>query len=94
VAAIGNPYDIHPERGVYKTTDGGDTWKLILHTNDSSGCGDLVIDPTNPNKLIAAMWQHQRTPWSFYSGGKGSGGKEGGRGKSASRKGAGEVVES
>ena len=71
--AIGNPYGIHPERGVYKTTDGGDTWKLILHTNDSSGCGDLVIDPSNPNKLIAAMWQHRRTPWSFYSGGKGSG---------------------
>ncbi|MBK8609506.1 MAG: hypothetical protein IPL84_06055 [Chitinophagaceae bacterium] len=73
VAAIGNPYGVHPERGVYKTTDGGDTWKLILHTNDSSGCADLVIDPTNPNKLIASMWQHQRTPWSFYSGGKGSG---------------------
>ena len=73
VAAIGNPYSTHPERGVYKTTDGGDSWNLILRTNDSSGCGDLVIDPTNPNKLIAAMWQHQRTPWSFYSGGKGSG---------------------
>ena len=73
VAAIGNPYGVHPERGVYKTSDGGDTWKLILHTNDSSGCGDLVMDPTNPNKLIAAMWQHQRTPYSFYSGGKGSG---------------------
>ncbi|MGB4845904.1 MAG: hypothetical protein WBP16_15670 [Ferruginibacter sp.] len=73
VAAIGNPYGIHPERGVYKTTDGGDSWKLILHTNDSSGCADLVMDPTNPNKLIASMWQHQRTPWSFYSGGKGSG---------------------
>ncbi len=73
VAAIGNPYTVHPERGVYKTTDGGDTWNLILHTNDSSGCADLVIDPTNPNKLIAAMWQHQRTPWSFNSGGKGSG---------------------
>lgn len=73
VAAIGNPYGIHPERGVYKTTDGGQSWKLILHTNDSSGCADLVIDPTNPNKLMAAMWQHQRTPWSFYSGGKGSG---------------------
>ncbi len=73
VAAIGNPYSIHPERGVYKTTDGGDSWKLILHTNDSSGCADLVMDPTNPNKLIASMWQHQRTPWSFYSGGNGSG---------------------
>ena len=73
VAAIGNPYAEHPERGVYKTTDGGDTWNLILHTNDTSGCADLVIDPTNPNKLIAAMWQHRRTPYSFTSGGSGSG---------------------
>lgn len=73
VAAIGNPYAEHPERGVYKTTDGGDTWNLILHTNDTSGCADLVIDPTNPNKLIAAMWQHRRTPYSFTSGGAGSG---------------------
>ena len=73
VAAIGNPFSEHPERGVYKTTDGGDSWNLILHTNDTSGCADLVIDPTNPNKLIAAMWQHRRTPWSFTSGGAGSG---------------------
>jgi len=73
VAAIGNPYSEHPERGVYKTTDGGDTWNLILHTNDTSGCADLVIDPVNPNKLIAAMWQHRRTPYSFTSGGPGSG---------------------
>lgn len=73
VGAIGNPYGIHPERGVYKTTDGGETWKHILYTNDSSGCADMIMDPTNPNKLFAAMWQHQRTPWSFYSGGKGSG---------------------
>ncbi len=72
-AAIGNPYAEHPERGVYKTTDGGDTWNLVLHTNDSSGCADLIIDPTNPNKLLAAMWQHRRTPYSFMSGGKGSG---------------------
>lgn len=72
-AAIGNPFTEHPERGVYKTTDGGDTWKLILHTNDSSGCADLVMDPSNPNKLLASMWQHKRTPWSFSSGGSGSG---------------------
>ena len=72
-AAIGNPYAEHPERGVYKTTDGGDTWNLILHTNDTSGCADLIIDPANPNKLIAAMWQHRRTPYSFTSGGPGSG---------------------
>lgn len=73
VAAIGNPYTEHPERGVYKTSDGGETWKLILHTNDSSGCADIVMDPTNPNKLLAAMWQHKRTPYSFKSGGSGSG---------------------
>ncbi|NDE10125.1 MAG: hypothetical protein EBZ95_06140 [Chitinophagia bacterium] len=73
VAAIGNPYAEHPQRGVYKTTDGGDSWKLILHTNDTSGCAELVMDPSNPNKLIANMWQHRRTPYSFKSGGPGSG---------------------
>ena len=72
-AAIGNPYSEHPERGVYKTMDGGATWNLILHTNDSSGAADLVMDPSNPNKIICAMWQHRRTPWSFKSGGPGSG---------------------
>lgn len=72
-AAIGNPYAAHPERGVYKTTDGGETWNLVLHTNDTSGCAELVMDPSNPNKLIANMWQHRRTPWSFKSGGPGSG---------------------
>jgi photosystem II stability/assembly factor-like uncharacterized protein len=73
VAAIGNPYDEHPERGVYKTVDGGETWNRILYTNDTSGCAELVMDPSNPNKLIANMWQHRRTPWSFKSGGPGSG---------------------
>ena len=73
IAAIGNPYSEHPERGVYKTTDGGETWNRILYTNDTTGCGDLVMDPSNPNKLIAGMWQHRRTPWSFKSGGPGSG---------------------
>ena len=73
LAAIGNPYSEHPERGVYKTTDGGETWNRILYTNDSTGCAELVMDPSNPNKLIACMWQHRRTPWSFKSGGAGSG---------------------
>jgi photosystem II stability/assembly factor-like uncharacterized protein len=73
VAAIGNPYAEHPERGVYKTTDGGESWNLVLHTNDTSGCADMAMDPSNPNKLIANMWQHRRTPWSFKSGGPGSG---------------------
>jgi photosystem II stability/assembly factor-like uncharacterized protein len=72
-AAIGNPYAEHPERGVYKTSDGGETWTRVLYTNDSSGCAELVMDPSNPNKLIANMWQHRRTPWSFTSGGTGSG---------------------
>jgi photosystem II stability/assembly factor-like uncharacterized protein len=71
--AIGNPYGVHKERGIYKTTDGGTTWKQILYTNDSSGIADMVMDPKNPNKIVAAMWQHHRTPWSFTSGGKGSG---------------------
>ncbi|MFT3845927.1 MAG: hypothetical protein QM725_12805 [Lacibacter sp.] len=72
-AAIGNPYGIHSERGVYKTTDGGETWQRILYTNDTSGCAELVMDPSNPNKLIANMWQHQRKPWNFNSGGPGGG---------------------
>ena len=72
-AAIGSPWGIHPERGVFKTTDGGKSWKKILYTNDKSGAADLVMDPTNPNKLIAAMWEHKRDPWFFKSGGEGSG---------------------
>ena len=70
---MGNPFKEHAERGVYKTTDGGETWKLILHTNDTSGVGDMVIDPTNPNKLLVNMYQHKRTPWSLKGGGSGSG---------------------
>ncbi|MEJ7738489.1 MAG: hypothetical protein WKF97_13750 [Chitinophagaceae bacterium] len=72
-AAIGNPYAEHAERGVFKTTDGGETWSRVLYTNDSSGCAELVMDPANPNKLLAAMWQHRRTPWNMKSGGPGSG---------------------
>ena len=73
VAAIGNPYAEHNDRGVFKTTDGGETWKKILYINDTTGCADLVMDPSNPNKLIAAMWQFRRTPWNLTSGGVGSG---------------------
>lgn len=73
VGAIGSPWGVHPERGIYKTTNGGQSWDLILSTNASSGAADLVMDPTNPNKLIAAMWEHKRDPWFFKSGGTGSG---------------------
>ena len=73
VGAIGSPWGEHPERGVFKTTDGGKSWNKILFANNKTGIGDLVMDPTNPNKLIAAMWEHKRDPWFFKSGGPGSG---------------------
>ena len=73
VAAIGSPWGEHPERGIYKTVNGGKSWKKILYVNPKTGSADLVMDPKNPNKLIAAMWEHKRDPWFFKSGGKGSG---------------------
>lgn len=73
VGAIGSPWGEHPERGVFKTTDGGATWEKILFANNKTGVADLVMDPTNPNKLIAALWEHKRDPWFFKSGGAGSG---------------------
>lgn len=73
VGAIGSPWGIHPERGVFKTTDGGKTWKKILFSNEKTGVGDMVMDPSNPNKLIVGMWEHKRDPWFFKSGGPGSG---------------------
>ncbi|SED61848.1 Sortilin, neurotensin receptor 3 [Tenacibaculum sp. MAR_2010_89] len=73
VGAIGSPWGEHKERGVYKTIDGGKTWKQILFNNNKTGAADLVMDPSNPNKLIASMWEHKRDPWFFKSGGKGSG---------------------
>jgi len=72
VGAIGSPWGIHPERGVFKTTDGGETWNKILFANNKTGVADMVMDPTNPNKLIVAMWEHKRDPWFFKSGGEGS----------------------
>ncbi len=70
---IGSAWNKHKERGVYKTNDGGKTWKKILYVNESTGVADIVMDPENPNKLIAAMWEYKRWPWFFKSGGKGSG---------------------
>ncbi|MDH7914125.1 hypothetical protein [Winogradskyella sp. SYSU M77433] len=72
VGAIGSPWGEHPERGVFKTTDGGKTWEKILFANNKTGVADLVMDPSNPNKLFAAMWEHKRDPWFFNSGGEGS----------------------
>ncbi len=73
VAAVGGAWSDNPERGVYKTEDGGKTWSRVLHVNEMSGASDLVIDPANPNHLIASIWQFRRWPWSFKSGGPGSG---------------------
>ncbi len=73
VAAIGSPWGEHPERGIYKTMDGGKTWDKILFANNKTGAADLVMDPKNPNKLIATLWEHKREPWFFKSGGTGSG---------------------
>jgi photosystem II stability/assembly factor-like uncharacterized protein len=72
-AALGSAWGPNPERGVFRTKDGGETWEKILYVNDSTGCADLVVDPSNPNKLIAAMWEFGRKPWFFNSGGEGSG---------------------
>jgi photosystem II stability/assembly factor-like uncharacterized protein len=73
VGAIGSPWGEHPQRGVFKTTDGGKTWEKILFVNNKTGVADMVMDPTNPNKLLVAMWEHKRDPWFFNSGGPGSG---------------------
>lgn len=73
VAAMGKAWGDSPERGVFKTVDGGKSWEKILYVNQSTGCADLVMDPKNPQKLMAAMWEYRRWPWFFKSGGKGSG---------------------
>jgi len=73
VGAIGSPWGEHEQRGVYKTTDGGESWKQILFQNNKTGVADMVMDPTNPNKIVVAMWEHKRDPWFFKSGGEGSG---------------------
>lgn len=73
VGAIGSPWGEHDERGVYKTTDAGKTWKQVLFTNNLSGVSDMVADPSNPDKIFVSMWEHKRFPWSFNSGGEGSG---------------------
>jgi photosystem II stability/assembly factor-like uncharacterized protein len=73
VAAMGPTWADGDERGVYRTSDGGDTWQRLLYVDQRTGAADLVMDPSNPNKLFAAMWEHRRWPWFFESGGPGSG---------------------
>jgi photosystem II stability/assembly factor-like uncharacterized protein len=73
VGAQGNAWAASEDRGVFKTTDGGKTWSKILYNNDRTGISDMVMDPNNPNKIFAAMWRFERSPWFFESGGEGSG---------------------
>src|SRR6056297_2225992 len=71
--AIGSPWKPNSERGLYRSTDGGDTCEQILFTNNRSGVADMVMDPDNPDKILVAMWDHQRWPWFFTSASEGSG---------------------
>jgi photosystem II stability/assembly factor-like uncharacterized protein len=73
VAAQGAINGPTQDRGIYKSTDGGTTWKRVLFVNDLTGCSELSMDYNNPRVLYAAMWHHQRLPWKVISGGPGSG---------------------
>ena len=73
VAAQGALHGPNPERGIYKTTDGGKNWVKQLFVNTLSGAAELSMDMQNPEVLYAAMWEHQRLPWQVVSGGPGSG---------------------
>lgn len=73
VGVLGHAWGPNTERGVFKTTDGGKTWKKLLYVNDTTGVADLAMEPNNPNVLLAAMWQVRRYPWTLNDGGPGSG---------------------
>ncbi|HEX7119259.1 MAG TPA: hypothetical protein VF212_10750 [Longimicrobiales bacterium] len=73
VGVMGPAWSDGAVRGVYKTTDGGESWRRVLYVDERTGVADLVMDPANPDKLFAAMWEFRRWPWFFESGGPGSG---------------------
>jgi photosystem II stability/assembly factor-like uncharacterized protein len=73
VCATGHAFDAHPDRGVFRTKDGGRTWEKVLYVDAETGCGDLAVDPQDGNLLYAGMWQYRRLPYFFTSGGPGSG---------------------
>ena len=72
VGVLGNLWGNSSDRGVYKTEDGGKSWEKIFYLNDSTGCSELIMDPSNPNTLYAAFWEFRRTAYSFSSGGSSS----------------------
>jgi photosystem II stability/assembly factor-like uncharacterized protein len=73
VAALGHAYGPNPDRGVFRSKDGGKTWEKVLYKDEKTGAIDLAFDPQNPKVLFAAMYEVARTPWSLSSGGPGSG---------------------
>ncbi|QUD89283.1 VPS10 domain-containing protein [Phenylobacterium montanum] len=73
VAAMGHAFGPNSERGVFRSTDGGKTWTKTLYKDEHTGAIDVTFDPSNPKIVYAAMWQAQRQPWNFSSGGPGSG---------------------
>lgn len=73
MAVVGHLFGPNEERGVFKTTDGGKTWRKVLYVNNLTGCSDLVMEPGNPSVFYAGMWRVIRTPYSMESGGDGSG---------------------
>ena len=73
VGALGHAYGPQPERGVFRTTDGGKTWERVLFTDENSGCAHLEMDPNNPKVLFAGMWPIEIRTWGRESGGPGSG---------------------
>lgn len=82
VAAVGDLWNESRERGLYKTTDGGKSWKAVLQAPapdvDKVGCGDVAIDPANPETVYAVLYARRRTPWSFTSGVAATGGRDAG----------------
>ncbi len=73
VAALGHPFGPNPERGIFRSRDGGRTWDNVLYRNDRTGAIDLVLDPNDPQVLYASLWEVYRKPWKLWSGGEGSG---------------------
>ena len=71
--ALGHSYGPQPERGVYRTTDGGESWELVLFVDQDTGCSDIAMDPTNPRVLFAGTWQLEIHTWGRTSGGPGGG---------------------
>ena len=72
-AAMGHAWGPNEERGLFRSTDGGDTWERILYINETTGASDVAIDPINPDIVYAGMYDYLRRPWHFRSGGPGSG---------------------